>query len=264
MLVVEKTGIKFSRQTKEIRHVKHFRTFIPLIAGIFSLISGCASYTTPGGPVNLTGIESGEIEEIMAREPAAQFPATIAFARIQSSDYESSSAITYGTGAYSVVTTREFIGDAQARTVAKWQGVKSITPLSRLLLPSRLESIRDLRTASASLKADILLIFTIDTSFRVDGKTIGPLSLVSLGMLRDRETVVTSTASAIVVDVRSGYIYGVSESSASENRSTSAWGTANAVDQSRQLTERDAFDGLARELRKTWRDIVSEYGNNSV
>jgi hypothetical protein len=226
---------------------------------VSALTSGCASYTTPGGAVDLNGIDSEEISGIMSREPAASFPAVVAFARIQSPSYRSYSADTYGTGAYSVVTTRELLGDAEAAAIASWPQVQSVTPLSRLLLPGQLDNLRDLRTASARLKADILLIFTIDTSFRVDGKSIGPLSLVSLGMLRDRETVVTSTASAILIDVRSGYVYGVAEATASETKKTSAWGSASAVDQSRLVTERDAFDGLFRELEKTWKGVASEY-----
>lgn len=244
--------------------MKLLHNFALPILGVLALISGCASYTTPGGAVDLTGIDSDEIAEIMAREPAAQFPAVLAFARIQSSNYSSYSADTYGTGAFSVVTTREFLGDAEANGLASLPNVRSVTPLSRLLLPSRLDSIRDLRTAGASLKSDILLIFTIDTSFRVDGKTIGPLSLVSLGILRDRETVVTSTASAILVDIRSGYVYGVAEASASETKSTNAWGSTSAVDQSRLTTEREAFNGMLRELKNTWREIASEYSGDAA
>ncbi|MGB5354055.1 MAG: hypothetical protein WBM54_09160 [Woeseia sp.] len=244
--------------------MKLLHVFTLLSISVLTMMSGCASYTTPGGPVDLASIDSEEIAGIMARKPAAHFPVVLAFARIQSPSYKSYSANTYGTGAYSVVTTREFMSDAEASTLAGFPGVQSVTPLSRLLLPSQLESLRDLRTAAASLKSDILLVFTIDTSFRVDGKTIGPLSLVSLGMLRDRETVVTSTASAIFVDTRSGYVYGVSEASATETKTTSAWGSASAVDQSRLITEREAFGGLMRELKNTWQGIVTEYADNAA
>ena len=52
--------------------------------GLFVLavvsVSGCASYTTPGGPVDLSGIQSADIRELMSREPAATFPASLSFA----------------------------------------------------------------------------------------------------------------------------------------------------------------------------------------
>jgi hypothetical protein len=87
------------------------------------------------------------------------------------------------------------------------------------------------------LKTDILLVFTVDTAFRVDGKSIGPMSVVSLGWLRDRETVVSSTASAAIIDVRTGFVYGVAEATADETKRASAWSSSSKVDQSRNKTE---------------------------
>lgn len=226
-------------------------------------LSGCASYTTPGGPVDLTGIQSADIRELMSREPAAVFPAGLSFARVQSPAYRSMTAETYGSGAFAVVANREFMTDAILQDIAGWPSVTAIAPLTRLLTPTQLNDIDDLRTASARLKSDILIVFTLDTTFRVDGKSIGPLSVISLGLLRDRETVVSTTASAVFVDVRSGFVYGVAESTAAEKQVTSAWGNINVVDQARLVTERQAFDGLLRELETTWKGIVAEHGEAS-
>lgn len=222
-------------------------------------ISGCASYTTPGGPVDLTGIQSADIRELMSREAAATFPASVSFARVQSEGYESLTAETYGNGKYVVVTNRELMSDLDIEDMTRWPGVRGIAPLSRLLIPARLNNIDDLRTASANLRADVLIVFTLDTSFRVDGKSFGPLSVISLGLMRDRETAVTTTASAVFVDVRTGFVYGVAEASASERQTTNAWSTPNAADQGRLNTEREAFSGLLRELGRTWSNIVAEH-----
>ena len=230
-----------------------------IIAWILLGISGCASYTTPGGPVDLADIQSADIKELMSREAAATFPASVAFVRVQSAGYQSQTAETYGAGRYVVLTNRELMSDARIEELSKWDAVRGVSPLSRLLIPSRLNSIDDLRTASASLKADVLIVFTLDTSFRVDGKSIGPLSVISLGLMRDRETVVNTTASAVVVDVRTGFVYGVAEATASEKQTTNAWDTTNAADQGRLNTEREAFDGLLRELARTWTSIVAEH-----
>lgn len=223
-------------------------------------LSGCASYTTPGGPVDLAGIQSADIQELMAREAAATFPASVSFARVQSPGYQSLTAETYGNGSYLVVTNRELMSDARIEEISGWAEVRGVSPLSRLLIPSRLNSIDDLRTASASLKSDVLIAFTLDTSFRVDGKSIGPLSVISLGLMRDRETVVHTTASAVFVDVRTGFVYGVAEATASEKQTTNAWNSVNAADQGRLNTEREAFEGLVRELERTWASILAEHG----
>ena len=195
----------------------------------------------------------------MARGPAAAIPANVAFVRVQSWDYRSQSANTYGYGNYSVVTTRELMRDAEIDRISDWPGVAGVAPINRLLLPERLRTIEDLRTAAALVRSDVLLLYTIDTAFRVDGKNIGPLSVISIGTLRERETLVTSTASALLIDVRTGFIYGVAEASASDSKYTNAWSSGSAVDQSRIVTEREAYDKLLVELRDTWDGVVIEH-----
>lgn len=229
------------------------------VVALVSLASGCASYVTPGGPVDLTSIDSEDISALMAREPAATIPANISFVRVQSWDYHSQSASTYGYGNYSVVTTRELMQDGEIDGISDWPGVAGVAPINRLLLPEQLRTIEDLRTAGARVRSDVLLLYTIDTAFRVDGKNIGPLSVISIGTLRDRETVVTSTASALLIDVRTGFIYGVAEASASDRKYTNAWSSGSAVDQSRIITEQEAYDNLLIELRETWSGVVAEH-----
>ena len=238
--------------------------FCGLAVWILLGASGCATYTTPGGPVDLTAVQSADIRELMSRDAAATFPATISFARVQSSGYRSLTAETYGEGQYVVVTSRELMTDASLEEIARWQDVRAVVPLNRLLIPARLGSVDDLRTASARLKADVLIVFTMDTSFRVDGKSIGPLSVISLGLMRDRETVVNTTASAVFVDVRTGFVYGVAEATAREKQTTNAWKSVNVADQGRLHTEREAFDGLLRELESTWTSIVEEHRRDNA
>lgn len=233
------------------------RPFLLTLAVWF--VAGCASYTTPGGPVDLAGIQSADIKALMSREAAVEFPAIVSFARVQSSNYASLTAETYGNGSYVLVTNRELVSEAQIEEISQWTAVRGVSPLNRLLVPSQLSNIDDLRMASAKLKADVLMVFTLDTDFRVDGKSIGPLSVISLGLLRDRETVVSTTASAVFVDVRTGFVYGVAEATARNKQTTNAWDTRNAADQGRLNTEREAFDGLVQELQKTWTSIVAEH-----
>ena len=222
------------------------------------ILAGCAHYQTPGGAVSLTGIESQDVRELFTREAAAQFPANISIVRVQAAGYIPRRGSTHGTGAFTVLTTREFLLEDEYRSMNEWPSVQNVAPLSRLLIPTHLTSLDDLRRSSAALKTDILLVFTIDTNFRVDGKSIGPLSVVSLGWLNDRETVVSSTASAAIIDVRTGFVYGVAEATADETKRASAWSSSSKVDQSRNKTEAKAFDDLITELERTWVDIVVE------
>ncbi len=223
-------------------------------------LSGCASYTTPGGAADLTGIQSADIRELMLKQPAAKFPALTTLARVQAPGYTTMTSDTYGDGAFVVVTNRELMGDDAMAKLSAAKGVKELTPLNRLLLPTTFNHIEDLRTASARVKADILLIYTLDTSFRVDGKTIGPLTVLSLGLMRDRETVVSTTASAMLVDVRTGFVFGTAEATATENQVANAWSSANNADQGRLRTERASFDKLIDELVLLWADVLSKHG----
>lgn len=232
----------------------------PILVLCLLTLAGCAHYQTPGGAVSLAGIESQDVQDLFTREAAARFPANIAIARIQAAGYIPRRGSTQGTGAFTVVATREFMLDDSLESMTRWPSVQGVAPLSRLLIPSHLTSLEDLRRSSATLKTDILLVFTIDTTFRIDGKSIGPMSIVSLGMLRDRQTIVSSTASAAIIDVRTGFVYGIAEATADETKRTSAWSSGAAVDQSRNKTESVAFYGLLTELEQTWANIVVEHG----
>lgn len=223
------------------------------------LATGCATYTTPGGSVSFSEIADPEISEIMANEPAAVFPANLAVARVQAPSYQSYRVDSYGSGRYSVVTNREVETDQDFETIARLPGVAGVAPLNRLLLPSRLDSIEALRAAAARLKADILLIYTFDTTFHAGEQRFAPLNAISLGFLKNKEVTVTSTASAALFDVRTEYLYGLAESTRKESKWASVWGQSGAIDDLRLLAERAAFGALIGEIATTWANVVSQY-----
>lgn len=228
------------------------------------LISGCASYTTPGGAVQMSEIADTNINELMAQEPAANFPARISVARVQASGYESLSGGSYGTGRYSVVTTRDVETEEDLSRLTALPGAAGVAPLNRILLPRNLDSIMALREASARLKADILLLYTFDTSFQAGEQKYLPLNTVALGFLKNKRVTVTTTASAAFFDVRTEYLYGLAEASAEENKLASVWSTADAVDDLRVSTERAAFSKLVGEIERTWSGVVKDYGQEGI
>jgi hypothetical protein len=128
-----------------------------------------------------------------------------------------------------------------------------------MVIPSNLQSDRQLRLAAASLKADMLLAYTLDTTFRIDEHDFGPLRVISLGMLPTKEAKVSATASAALFDVRTGYIYALAESTAQVKRIASTWTSTDAVDASRQTAERQAFEQMLGELEHSWQKVVKEY-----
>ncbi|CAI4033343.1 hypothetical protein DNFV4_03779 [Nitrospira tepida] len=230
-----------------------------LLFGLVILCSGCASYVTPGGSVNLADINRADIAEAASRKPSPNFPSRLAVARVQAPQYKSYTSTSYGSGPFSVVTTQELLTEDQIESISKWPSVAGVAPINRLLLPPSLNSLDDLRVSAAQVQADVLLIYTIDTSFRVQGRTYAPLSPLSLGIVPDRDAHITSTASALFTDVRTGFVYGLSEATANATGLTNVWGSTDTVDRKRLEAEREAFALLIPQMEKTWAGIAKQY-----
>lgn len=235
-----------------------------LVIAIFSL-GGCASYVTPGGGVPLSTLTEADanIQEVMNRKPASPFPVRLAIVRIQESDYSSYRTQSYGHGRYSVVTTRDIETDAHFKRLERLPMISAVATLSQVVTPSELKSDKELRLAAAKLHTDMLLVYTLNTTFRVKDHDIGPFGVITLGFLPNQEAMVTATASAAIYDVRTGYIYGVAESTAKEKQIASIWTSSDAVDETRIKAETKAFEQMLDEFAVTWKGIVEQYASNA-
>jgi hypothetical protein len=242
------------------------------------LLSGCSSYITPGGRADFSsftsatpsapdgsasdsrgGYPSSRMQESFAAQPTARFPVGIAFVRVQAPQYYSyyadQTGSVWGEGRYSIITTRE-VGeeDALARIGALPQ-VQGITGLNRMLLPTHLDSDRELREAAARVKAEMLVLYTFDTSFHDQNKSI-PLTTISLGTTLTKRISVHVTASALVLDTRTGFIYATFEASEQRQVDASLWSERRKADSARQEAEQAAFRKLTDEFVRDWHLIV--------
>jgi hypothetical protein len=229
------------------------------------VVGGCATYQTPGSGVSIPELTSPEIAEAMARRPAASWPARIIMARVQGSGYSSYSNSSYGQGRYSVVTTRDIETEADIARLGAMPKVAGVGALNRLLLPSELQNMGALRTAAAQLQGDIVMLYTIDTSFRTDTTEIGPLKLVSLGFVPSKKAMVTTTCAVALIDTRTGFVYGVAESTAREDQRSDVWSTRAAIEKARARAERGAFVGALGEIEKLWAGVATaHFGGGSA
>jgi len=185
---------------------------------LVAVMSGCASYVTPGRGADLGQISPAAATTLAAqhapedpiaqsfdRKPMAHFPAAIAVVRVQQPGYVSPTAQGWGTGRYSIVTTRDVEKPEQLERLSKLPQLKGVAPINRLLLNSNLDDDTPLRQAAAKLQADMILIYTFDTTFKSEDKAL-PLSVISLGLSPNQQVHVTSTASALLMDTRNGYL----------------------------------------------------------
>lgn len=235
-----------------------------LLIFLFMILSGCASYTTPGRGVNIQNLSAADssIADLLKVQPASPFPARMAIVRVQASGYYSHSNQCYGEGQFCVVTTRDVESEASFEQLGKLPQIEAVAVMNRLLLPGNLVSTMDLRRVAATLKTDLLLIYTLDTGFTIESTDIGPLQVISLGFLPTENAIVRSTASAVIFDVRTGFIYGVAEATASEEQRASSWSSSDAVDAARKTAEKTAFDKLIPEIEKLWKNILATHAQN--
>src|SRR5215210_3604349 len=102
---------------------------------VCALLTGCAaSYATPGrgaqmqvfgaSPEAQAQDTDAGIQTMLDRKPLAAFPASIAVARVQAPNYSSYTAKAWGTGQYSVVTSRDIESGTDFERLAKLQMVR--------------------------------------------------------------------------------------------------------------------------------------------
>lgn len=231
-------------------------------------LSGCSSYVTPGAGANLSqltnaGLTEADIQEMLNRKPVSPFPVRIAVVRIQESGYYSHGNQSYGNGNYSVITNRDIETDENFKKLERLPMITAVATMSQILIPRNLRTDKELRLAAAKLHTDMLLVYTINTSFRIKDHEIGPLGVITLGTLPNQEALVTSTASCIIYDVRTGYTYGVAESTAYEKQMASIWASSRAIDESRIKAEKKAFLKMLDEFSVTWKGIIEQYASQS-
>ena len=222
------------------------------------LLCSCASYVTPGSQANLSTFTDPKVKKAFVAKPAIHFPANLAVVRVQASGYRSESVTGYGDGAYSVITTRDIEKEEDIDKVAKLPGIAQVVALNRLLLPSSFSSDLDLREAAAKLQADAIVVYTIETEFQ-DNNVIPPLTTLSLGLAPNKHYKVNATAAAIVMDTKTGYIYGALEENDLRSGLTIAWGSRDAIESSRKQAERAAFEKLVASFDPFWRRVYARY-----
>ncbi len=226
-----------------------------------SLFIGCSGhnqYTTPVGGVSVAEITEADVDikELYERVPASAFPARLVIMRIQEPEYTWSEK---DRGPYKIVPTRDLESYEDFQKIQELPMILEVATLSRLLVPRNAKTLKDLRLPAARLKADLLLLYSVDTTFYVDGTPLGPLSLVSLGFLPNKKAFVTSTVSGALIDVRTGYIYGTSESTEKEEQRATVWSTEEAIDSSRKKAEKRAFESFVTNFQSLWKSVVERY-----
>jgi hypothetical protein len=226
-------------------------------------LAACAStYIPPGGKADLQALAPASMQDNFAAKPTAPFPAGIAFVRVQAPSYTNfrmrEAGGVAGGGRYSIVLIREAEEDAQMQRVAQLPQVAGVTGLNRMLVPEKLEGEADVRQAASRLQADMVFLYTFDTTFH-DTDASRPLTFVTLGLFPTRRIDVTTTVSALLLDTRTGYVYATSEATKTSATNSSVWGSEDSADEARRANERAAFAQMVDDFAGHWPKLLARY-----
>lgn len=234
-----------------------------IIGAIAILLSGCATYIPPGAKADLQALAPPDIQAGFAAKPSNPFPASIAVLRVQAPTYTNyylqQRGGSYGSGRYSVILAKEAGEDQQLERVSKLREVAALVTLNRMLLPERLEGDTEIRAAASRLQADLVFVYTFDTSF-FDFDQAKPLSVITLGLSPTRKISASTTCSALLLDTRTGYVYSAYEVTERTETFSTSWGSRDTADEARRNNEREAFRKLIDEFATSWPRVLERHG----
>jgi hypothetical protein len=155
-----------------------------------------------------------------------------------------------------MVGPKDLEHDGDREKIKAWKGLSGLVRLTPIVVPAAQDDLLAFREAAASLRADILALYTLDTAFRVDDRDIGPLGLLTLGLAPTKSAVVQTTASLAFFDVRTGFCFGTVEWSEKDDQLASGWTERQAIEDARLRVERAAFVGMLAEAQKAFEEIA--------
>lgn len=231
--------------------MKYHTLIIASFAGL--LLCSCETYVTPENEGDLSPVNLNTKSAITGK-PAITFPASIALVRVQGNSSNGNES-----DGYNVVTTRELETDQDFNTISKMPGIAGVVSMNNLLLPSSAATQVDLREAAAKLHANALLVYTVNSDTH-DNDVAAPLTLFTLGLAPNQTHKATSSASAILMDTKTGFIYGALEEKATRGGLSTSWDNENASDATRREAEREAFEKLVGDFGPFWKQVYARYG----
>ena len=248
-----------------------------ILLGLF-LFVGCESVQTSSGAVYLerydmalaeTGSPTpradsleAEIREAANIEPLLRFPARIGLARIEDEW---------------ITPVPQAELEAWAALAAPYQGsLGEFLPVSPLLADltagdreqkhwhrnptaARAAAVRAIRLAAARQHMDAVLIYEVygtgDAS--ANPLAVADLSFIGAFLLPGRDIEVVGHASALLVDVRNGYPYGIRSATVEESAITPSVGSRERTNAMREAAEEAAALALVSETKGMMEELVT-------
>lgn len=206
-------------------------------------LTGCLYDTPATYSLPMTQGTSGAIQDTPDARPTVRFPARVAVARIESSH-----------GGFRMIPETDVEQSGHAEAAAVLPGVAGIVSLNRVALVGTVKSYRELDAEARKVGADLLAVYRFETSDRT-GDLFVPLSIATLGLAPTSSFTTSATATLMVRDARTGYLYGVMEESATNKGVTAGMDLYNATERSKRKAKEAALDKLTANLPAFWGSV---------
>lgn len=255
----------------------HVRPFVLCLALALSLLGAACSTTredywrgdlgaldiTAASPAVEGGAPGDAVASAFARAPAARLPVRIAVARLESREvapgWRHKTNQAGSTNHLVLAAKADAVTSAAYQRLAALPEVSDLTPLNSLVAAKKIDSQEALREAAANVQADLVHAYTFDSYSRSHTALSGivMLSLGLLGFLPLVSIEVETTVSGALIDVRSGYIYGVADATEKVKGASNTWNESDDIDRVRAKAETAAFEKLNAEFEQRWQSYVN-------
>lgn len=226
-----------------------------LAAALILLGSACAVYRTPGGaaPADVMTPPNPAADGGI---PVVPTPARLVVMRVQGPGYRSPSAQGTNCGRYCAVAETDAVAKRMLDAISRWPSIAQAEALDAGLLPSRLDSLTDLRWAAAKIQADVVFVYTLETSFVVGGRALEPDARLPTAKPAENGARIDCVADGRFLDVRTGAELGQARATASRSLDD-AWGSIAQLEERRVQTENAAVDLLLADAQALWSRLVN-------
>lgn len=247
------------------------RSLVVILVVLHALLHfGCGHYVNPGSAADFEALgltradvdrasDLGVVREF-ERLPLATLPVTIGVARVQGPGYLARRGPRTIGGDHVLLRNPE--SERLVETLTELPQIEGVATLSPLLLPGGNLTQASIRRCAARLQVQMVLIYTIETLDH--GEQHLPFwSLLTLGILPSYEARIASVASAVLVDTRTGFVYGAAEGAGESSRLTSAWSQGRASRRAQDRADRAALEDLMGNIQPMWLGVVERWRERS-
>ena len=227
--------------------------------GSVLLFSSCSSYVTPPAPADFQTLNSPVAQSMVEPRPLVKFPAYVAITQIQGNSLGRGKwKYPDKNNPFALSITKHLQGDERMNRLRALPGVAESVVLNKLIAPPFFKSSEDLRTAAKRLRADLLLIYTFDTEV-TQNDAMPILTLATLGLSPSKMIEAESTASAVLIDVKTGFIYGTAQGIAKEETISNGWYLKSSMESVEDEVEHEAFSSLLSKIENVWGRVYERY-----